>query len=151
TVDSIISPDPFTGHPLAKLYYQIGTRNYPAKARNDVRPASAAELTRAAGAIGRVAARLNGQPVPGDAGVPAEVTAVPIEAATLARGRPSVTRVAAPSGGGQLTELRISISERAPDKLRATWLSISFDGEETVRAPLVDFFGTGPSPNPYTS
>ena len=32
TVDSIVSPDPFTGRPIAKLYYQIGFRRYRADA-----------------------------------------------------------------------------------------------------------------------
>ena len=32
TVDDIVSPDPFTGKPMAKLYYQIGYRRYRAAA-----------------------------------------------------------------------------------------------------------------------
>ena len=47
TVDSIVRPDPFTGRPMAKLYYQIGYRTYPAAAAARVRPYSAAEVTRA--------------------------------------------------------------------------------------------------------
>ena len=35
--------------------------------------------------------------------------------------------------------------------LRSTRLSIAFDGETTVDAPLIDFFGTGPAWNTYTS
>ncbi len=49
----------------------------------------------------------------------------------------------APRGGGQIAELRLSTPERAAEKLAATTLSIAFDGNETVRAPLLAFFGTG--------
>jgi hypothetical protein len=59
--------------------------------------------------------------------------------------------VSAPTGGGVLTNLRLFTKERDAAKLRKTFLSIAFDGEETVRAPLVDFFGTGPGWNPYSS
>ena len=59
--------------------------------------------------------------------------------------------VPAPEGGGRLTELRLATSERAPDKLRSTTLTIAFDGDETVSAPLVEFFGTGPGIVPYRS
>jgi hypothetical protein len=61
------------------------------------------------------------------------------------------TTISAPPGGGQLTELRLVTAARSPKKLAATTLSITFDGEETVRAPLVAFFGTGNGWNPYTS
>ena len=46
TVDDIVSPDPFTGRPIAKLYYQIGYRRYRAEQAAHVRPYSAAELAR---------------------------------------------------------------------------------------------------------
>jgi hypothetical protein len=50
-----------------------------------------------------------------------------------------------------LTELRLFTAERDPARLRSTFLSVAFDDEETVHAPLVDFFGTGPGWNPYAS
>ena len=58
TVDSIVSRDPFSGQPAAKLYYQIGYRTYPAAAAARVRPYDREEVTRALGAVGRVAAVL---------------------------------------------------------------------------------------------
>ena len=65
TVDDIVSPDPFTGQPMAKLYYQIGYRRYRARDAARVRPYSAAELARAAPTIGRVATVLrDGPPAP---------------------------------------------------------------------------------------
>src|SRR5205814_3756223 len=74
-----------------------------------------------------------------------------IPPATVSSGHPATTTIRAPAGGGQLTELRLVTAERAPETLGATTLSISFDGQETVRAPLVTFFGTGQGWNAYAS
>ena len=57
----------------------------------------------------------------------------------------------APQGGGAIRELRLRPSTKDARALRGTVLSMSFDGEETVRAPLGDFFGTGPGFNLYES
>jgi hypothetical protein len=145
TVDSIVSPDPFTGRPIAKLYYQIGYRRYRADQAARVRPYSAAELARAAPTIRRVARVLQDGPAAANA------RAVEIAAAAVEPARPSVTKIPAPPRGGELTELRLATRERAPQKLRSTRLSIAFDGETTVDVPLIDFFGTGPAWNTYTS
>ncbi|MDO5309528.1 MAG: DUF2961 domain-containing protein [Planctomycetia bacterium] len=52
-------------------------------------------------------------------------------------------------GPGAITELRVKASaENLPAALRSVVLSISFDGEETVCAPLGDFFGSGVGVNP---
>jgi hypothetical protein len=148
TTDEIVSPDPFTGKPIAKLYYQIGYRTYDSAQAGNVRPFSADELTRGAHALHRAATRLRG----GAPDAPAAgATTAPVAETSVQPGQPSVTAIAAPPGGGRITRLRLATGERAPDKLRATTLSISFDGEETVRAPLVDFFGTGPGLAAYTS
>ncbi len=141
TVDSIVSPDPFTGRPTAKLYYQIGYRTYPAAAAAGLRPFAASEVDRAVGALGRVAAVLRDGPPPLE----------PRAGRTTAEISTPATVIPAPAGGGQLTELRLGTAERNPEKLAATTLSIAFDGEETIRAPLVAFFGTSPGWNPYTS
>jgi len=148
TVDTLVSPDPFTGRPMAKLYHQIGYRTYPPAAAGRVRPASPAELARAGGEIARVAAALQDR-APRRAATTAREIAIPTAAVSAAR--PSVTTLDAPRGGGRITELTLVTGERAPDTLRATWLAIAFDGEETARAPLVDFFGTGPGLAPYRS
>ncbi|MES1165495.1 MAG: glycoside hydrolase family 172 protein, partial [Verrucomicrobiota bacterium] len=149
TVDSIVAVDPFNGHPTAKLYYQIGYRTYPAAAAAGLRPYAAAEVTRAVGALGRVAAVLrDGLPPPAPR---AGREMVEIPSTTVSSGHPSTTAIAAPGGGGQLTELLLTTTERAPGRLAATRLSIAFDGEETVHAPLVAFFGTGHGWNTYAS
>jgi hypothetical protein len=149
TVDSIVSPDPFDGHPRAMLYYQIGTRTYPPAAAAEVRPYEVAEVARATGVLGRVAAVLRdglppAMPRPGR-------SIVEIPAKTISAGRPATRMLVAPPGGGQIAELRLVAGERAAEKLAATSLSITFDGEETVRAPLLAFFGTGGGFGAYTS
>lgn len=149
TLDSIVFPDPFTGRPLAKLYYQIGYRTYPTAAAASVRSYAAAEVTRALGALGRVAAVLRDGPPPMEPR-PGRAT-VDLPTVTVSPGHPATTIIPAPAGGAELTELRLITAERAPEKLAATTLSIAFDGEETVRAPLVAFFGTGQGWNAYTS
>jgi hypothetical protein len=53
--------------------------------------------------------------------------------------------------GGMVAELRLTPSTKDEDSLRATILTISFDGRTTVRAPLGDFFGTGPGLSPTSS
>jgi hypothetical protein len=149
TVDSIVSPDPFNGRPTAKLYYQIGTRAYRPAAAGDLRPYAPAELVRAGGALARTAGLLReGLPAPGPR--PGRRT-IALPTSTLDHQHPVTLTVSAPEGGGRLTELRLATNERAPDKLRSTTLTIAFDGEETVSAPLVEFFGTGPEIVPYRS
>ena len=149
TVDDIVSPDPFTGRPMAKLYYQIGYRRYGAAQAARVRSFSVAELTRATRAARRAAAVLrDGLPRPS---AQAGAHPVAIAAATVGPGQPSVTKIAAPPGGGQVAELRVTTHERVPQKLRSTRLTIAFDGETTVDTPLIDFFGTGPAWNAYSS
>src|SRR6185312_13138104 len=138
TVDSIVAPDPFSGRPLAKLYYQIGTRTYPAALAAHLRPYTAAEVIRAAATLGRVAAVLREGPPPLEAGPGRTVVAIPT--ATVSSDHPASTTIRAAAGGSQLTELRLMTAERDPQKLAATTLSISFDGEKTVRAPLMAFF-----------
>lgn len=167
TLDSIDSIDPFSGRTVDKLYYQIGYRAYAGARAEQVRPFSAAEVMRARPALERVAAALTaGRPLePTPRPGVASTTAV-IERAQVDSTHPSVTTVGVPapladSGpggapskaapGGVLRTLRLSTPERDPARLRATTLTIAFDGEETVHAPLSDFFGSGPGWNPYQS
>ena len=147
SVDDLLSSDPFTGQPMKKLYYQIGYRRYGAEQASRLRPYSAAELARAAPTIARVAKVLRD-------GLPAfhegEDGPIAIERASVQPGRPSVTTIAR-QGGAEIAELLIMTPERNPQTLRSTRLQIAFDGETTVDTPLIDFFGTGPALNSYTS
>ena len=146
TVDDIRSPDPFSGRPMTRFYYQIGYRRYPADQAAHVRSYSGAELGRAARAIGRVATALRDGP-PGPA-ARSNARTVAIAATAVGPGQPSVTKIVAPPGGGEVTELRITTSERVPQKLRSTWLTIAFDGESTVDAPRSTSSAPGPPGTP---
>ena len=149
TLDTIVSVDPFSGRPMDKVYYQVGYRTYAAEDATHVRPFSSAEVSRAAGAIARTAAALReGHPV--EHATPARRT-IAIARTTVAPGTSSITKLDLPGDGGVIAALRLSTPERDRPRLRATLLTIAFDGEETVRAPLVDFFGTGPGWNAYSS
>jgi hypothetical protein len=148
TVDSIQSVDPFSGKTVARLFYQVGYRTYAPEQAANVRSFSDAELERARPALGRVADLMTGRAFAPTAPGTRVVTFI---RTLVAPGAPLDGTWKAPPGGGRVTTLRLLTSERDPEKLRATVLSMSFDGEETVRAPLVDFFGTGPGWNPYTS
>jgi hypothetical protein len=57
----------------------------------------------------------------------------------------------ATSGGEVIRALHIDTAGESEEALRAAVLSISFDGEETVRAPLSDFFGSGVGQNDHHS
>ena len=110
TVDGIVSADPFTGRPMAKLYYQIGYRRYRAEDAARVRPYSAAELARAAPTIGRVAKVLrDGPPAPPER---ADGRSWRSRRPRFEPGHPSVTTIAAPPGGGEIRELRLATAER---------------------------------------
>ena len=157
TVDTIASVDPFSGQPMSKFFYQINTRRYAQPATARLRPFAEAELERAGASRRRAALTLAAaarEPEPAElAAAPmAGARTVAIAPATIEPGRPlQITLTAPAEGGGQIARLRLVTPERAPDKLRSTWLTIRFDDEETVRAPLIDFFGTGPSWTPYAA
>jgi len=144
TVDTIRSIDPFSGKTVPRLFFQIGYRTYAADQAARVRPYAEGELALARAAIERAAVAMTAPSAPPGRTVELARTAV-------APGVPLEATWDAPPGGGRVTTLRLATSERDPAKLRATTLALSFDGEETVRAPLVDFFGTGPGWNGYAS
>ncbi len=72
---------------------------------------------------------------------PADVVAVESEGEALA--------LDAAEGGSEITELVLAPSHLDAATLRDTLISLSFDGEETVRVPLGDFFGAGPGFLPH--
>jgi len=148
TVDSIQSTDPFTGRTVDRLFYQVGYRTYAVDQAANVRSYGAAELARARTTIARAAVDMRGGAT---AATPAGRRIIPIARTSVAPGAPLEVAWDAPAGGGRISALRLSSGERDPDKLRGTVLAMSFDGEETVRVPLVDFFGTGPGWNATTS
>ena len=150
TIDTLDSIDPFSGRVVDKVYYQIGWRQYVGARDDQVRAFSGAEVARARPAMARVAAALAAnRPLEADP-APARTT-IPLTAAQVDPSRPSVTTIEAPAGGGLIRRLRLTTPERDPERLRAIVVAISFDGEEAVRAPLTDLFGSSPGLNAYES
>lgn len=59
--------------------------------------------------------------------------------------------IAAPDGGGEISQLTVEPVLLDDASLRSSVLVIEFDDRETVRAPLGDFFGAGPGVLPHHS
>jgi hypothetical protein len=116
-----------------KLFYQVSYRSYPAAVR--VEPFSLAALSAAGGMPSAVRERLSRAPVPREASSTFTLTATSAGAQYT---------LAAERGGSQLRELRVHVLQPTAAALRQTLLQIWVDGEETVRAPFGDFFGSGP-------
>ena len=120
------------------FFYQVWYRKYDACA--DVRSYAPSEVS--AGVLDTVRANLNNPSPPSD-----DVSTV---AATLDATTTSFT-VVAPDGGGEIVQLQARPSRTDDLSLRSTILVMEFDGKETVRAPLGDFFGAGPGLLPHQS
>ncbi|MEM9864663.1 MAG: glycoside hydrolase family 172 protein [Myxococcota bacterium] len=111
--------------PEELLYYHVGYRTY---ARQAVASLSAESLAAASSAIAEA----------GRAMLPE----APSTWTTSGSLREEV-RIAE-EGGGLITALQIDVPEGATaTQLRHAVLTMAFDGTETVRAPLSDFFGSG--------
>ncbi|MDF2439978.1 MAG: hypothetical protein JWN98_962, partial [Abditibacteriota bacterium] len=127
----------------ARLYYTIAYRAY--EAGTPVQSFRREQLDTLRPQIERAATRLS---TPRGEGIwPTEVRPFTV---SLAPG--ASTTLADLSGAKAITQflvrLRPEISEAA---LRSLVVRMSFDGKQTVEAPLGDFFGTAPGPNPFTS
>jgi hypothetical protein len=123
----------------APLYYQIDYRQYPTRTR--VESFGAESLRAASRVLPEVSAKL--------ARAPFAPTTTPtdrrhhFELDSSDPNRRSATLTATGAGGGILRELRITPRGMDPRVLRASMLSMRFDGMETVRVPLADFFASG--------
>jgi hypothetical protein len=121
-----------------RFFYQVDHRRYPADAR--IESFSRAALDGAECQRTRAAARLA-------LAQNASLTPRPTTEAfslTVTPGKRSEHQLAAAGGGTLVRELRIRPTRVDAAALRGTMLTIDFDGESTVQAPLGDFFGTGP-------
>ncbi len=72
------------------------------------------------------------------------------ERAVLTVASPKMTIAASPAGE-EILELQVRPSRSDAASLRGSVLSLRFDGKETVRAPLGDFFGAGPGLLPHAT
>jgi hypothetical protein len=137
-------PLPFRGH--AKVtwegkggFYQITYRKYadPATAVTSLEVSSLDP-----GKLGAVRAKMLDPAQPSDA--------IFIEPVVLSASSPELTIVASPAGE-EIVALQFRPNEVDPSSLRGSVLSLRFDGRETVRAPLGDFFGAGPGLLPHAT
>ena len=121
-----------------RLYYQVDYRRYAEATK--VQSFSAASLAEAGCQKSRTAARLQ---LAGSGALP-QLTAAETFQLEVVPGQRSEHRSAAAPGGSVIRELRVRPSSLDAVALRGTVLTLEFDGEQTVQAPLGDFFGTGP-------
>ncbi|MBX3271072.1 MAG: DUF2961 domain-containing protein [Sandaracinaceae bacterium] len=113
------------------LYYIVNYRLY--EGAVDVEPWSPAAMAGAREAIEAARATLTDP----EGLVRGERRAVPLPGTIMA---PSAS-------GGVIRELTVHAPTATEEALRAAVLAIAFDGEETIRTPVGDFFGTGPGLN----
>lgn len=125
------------------FYYQVGYRTYPEGTK--VESFSLAIVEKAKEVTHRVSDALRD---PGRKLLP--LSAAVMHPLTLEPGGDRI-RLPADPGGSAATILALKPPRVEPAVLRRTVLSCSFDGIETIRVPLGDFFGTGPGVNPYES
>jgi hypothetical protein len=162
TVDDIIATDPFNGQPLPRVYYQINHRAYPAAVAPRVRTFRRGDFERAAPVIARVGRVLDEPsaaappPAPAADAAAADVIAVALAPASDADAAAVATDEAAAAvvdvgGPAAIDALALSVKDLSEEALRRARLTITFDGDVTVDAPLGDFFGTGPGFAPYES
>lgn len=127
------------------VYYQIHYRTYAAGTM--VEPFSLAAAQALQPAIQNAAQILAN---PGSAYQPSPAHEH-VSGTLMANAGPLFVSAPGSKQGGVLRELRLHSSRTDAESLRKTLLTIGFDGQETVRVPLGDFFGTGPGPNAYNS
>jgi hypothetical protein len=77
-------------------------------------------------------------------------TGIVSDQAVLSLTSPELTIPASPSGE-EIVSLQVRPNLVDPASLRGSILSLRFDGQETVRAPLGDFFGAGPGLLPHAT
>jgi hypothetical protein len=142
TIDALIATDPFRGGPLEKFYYQINTRRYAPEIAARVRTFTFSDLTRNASLIEDAVSILERPESvyrPGAERRLAYLTHQGDEA-----------RVSLEStGGSAIRELVLRVRDTSDEALRGARLSLAFDDEPLVEAPLGDFFGGGPGLSPH--
>lgn len=124
-----VTTDEGDGDPA--LYYHVNYRLY--AERIHVEPFSDTALASAAASIAAARVAL---------AAPDSIVRGASEVVTL----PGVVAAPGPSGG-VIRRLEVRAAGASEDDLRASVLVIGFDGAETIRVPLGDFFGTGPGAN----
>ncbi len=119
-----------TGDGDPGLYYHVNYRLY--EHRVAVEPWSAAAMSAASEDIARTRSALTD---------PASIVTGDRQVLTLP------ATISAPEGGGVIRRLELRAPGASAEALRGAVLVMRFDGQETVRTPVGDFFGTGPGAN----
>ncbi len=130
-----------------KFYYHVNYRTYPAGTR--VVPFSAGQIAALEADLKGLADRLA---APAGLNAPPAGTETKAFDISLAPGASAV--LASFEGPRAVRRLGVRWApsdDRDEPALRAVVLAMSFDGEQTVEAPLGDFFGAAPGLNPYES
>jgi len=124
------------------IYYHVTYRTYPGG--TPVEPYSKVALEKAGGGIAAAREALEQWAAPRGG----SARSLDVRLSSLSGETASLE---AREGGSIIRELVLEPSTTDPAALRGTILVATFDGEETVSAPLGDFFGTGPGLNAYSS
>ena len=136
TVDDGFTSRPETTEENGLLYYHVGYRLFDDDA---VASFDADTVRNIAPAIERARSTLLAEPA-----APSGTTLVESSAS-------SALEVLASEGGEVIRAFEVMTSGESDEALRSVVISMSFDGEETVRAPLSDFFGSGVGQNEHNS
>lgn len=135
-----ITVDALSGKP-EHIYYQIGFRTYENGVR--VRSFSLLDVKDAAKISEKVGAAIANPKLE-----PSRLDRLVSMSETIAPGRVAVLRT--PEGSGMIRQLTFTTSAQGED-LRKVFFEADFDGEQTVSAPIGDFFGSAPGANDYDS
>ena len=127
------------------LYYHVDYRTY--DAGTPVTSFKLADLKDFSGTIQSVAATLAGPNIPPAGNFHRRPFSVSINPG-------DTTELENRTGPAEIVNFQLQVNPTSPNldaALRGVIVQMRFDGEQTVEAPLGDFFGAAPGINPYTS
>ncbi len=130
-----------------KFYYHVNYRTYPAGTK-----AASFTADQAAAAEAELKALAERLAAPGDLNAPPAGAETKAFDASVAPGASAV--IGSFSGAKAVRRFRLQwapTGDRDEPALRAAVLSMAFDGDPAVEAPLGDFFGAAPGINPFES
>ncbi len=140
----VVTTDAFPGPELGgNLYYHVNAIRFDDGV--DVEPYTPAALAAAGPSIARARAILADPSVLDD-----ELVTLTESTGNLTTTGDAIT-LDADAGGSQIRRIELHPNDLSDAALRATLLVMEFDGQETVRVPLGDFFGGGPGISQHAS
>lgn len=141
-----VTVEPINPAAYPGLFYHVGYRTYaPGTEVESFTLARAIELDPL---VVQIAATLT---EPASVYLPSADSRV-VQAVLRTEDPPQIVAAPQPPGADAIVrEFRLVPSRTDEEALRHTLIVLSFDGSHSIRAPLGDFFGTGPGLNPYQS